>query len=201
VFNDFALMMLMMWPIIPMALIQLHLVPSFWRKIGLWTYLVVLLEWLPVAYIIRSLQDVLLQHEFYVPTPIIVIGVFLVVGGIVLHGWTAKLLGIKATVGYTELKPDDDVNNDNLVMSGPFSVVRHPSYGAHSLIFVGTFLMTGVIAVGITALIDFLIAYFVTMDLEEREPMERFGNQYNDYKRKVPKFFPKIGVHNNRDRD
>ncbi len=183
-----------------MALIQLHLVPSFWRKIGLWTYLVVLLEWLPVAYIIRSLQDVLLQHEFYVPAPIIVIGVFLVVGGIVLHGWTAKLLGIKATFGYTELKPDDDVNNDNLVMSGPFSVVRHPSYGAHSLIFVGTFLITGVIAVGVIALIDFLIAYFVTMELEERELMERFGNQYNDYKRNVPKFFPKIGAQKDIDR-
>ena len=183
-----------------MALIQLHLVPSFWRKIGLWTYLVVLLEWLPVAYIIHSLQDVLLQHKFYIATPIIFIGVFLVVCGIVLHGWTAKLLGIKATVGYTELKPDDDVNGDNLMMSGPFSVVRHPSYGAHSLILVGTVLITGVVAVGITVLIDFLIAYFVTIELEERELMERFGNQYTEYKRKVPKFFPKIGVHGDRDR-
>jgi hypothetical protein len=28
-FNELALMMLMMWPAIPMVLIQLHLVPSF----------------------------------------------------------------------------------------------------------------------------------------------------------------------------
>jgi len=194
-FNELALMMLMMWPAIPMFLIQLHLVPSFWRKLGLWTYLVWLLEWLPIAYVIRSLQDLLLQSEISVTSPIIAIGVFFVIAGIVLHAWTAKLLGIKATVGYTELKPEDDVNDASLIMSGPFSVVRHPSYGAHSLILVGTFLITGVIAVGIIALIDLLIAYFVTMELEERELVERFGDQYKKYRMKVPKFFPKIGVH------
>lgn len=192
-FNELALMMLSMWPAIPMFLIQLHLVPSFWRKLGIWTYLVWLLEWLPIVYVIRSLQDVLLQHEIQVTSPIIAIGVFFVIAGIVLHSWTAKLLGIKATVGYTELVPEDDVNNDNLIVSGPFSVVRHPSYGAHSFILVGTFLITGVVAVGIMAIIDLLIAYFVTMELEERELVERFGDQYNEYRKKVSKFFPKIG--------
>jgi protein-S-isoprenylcysteine O-methyltransferase Ste14 len=192
-FNELALMMLMMWPAIPMILIQLHIVPSFWRKLGVWTYLVWLLEWLPIAYIIRSFQDVLLQSEINVNLAIIVIGVLFVVGGITLHAWTAKLLGIKSTIGYTELKPEDDANNGKLIMSGPFSVVRHPSYGAHSLILVGTFLITGIIAVGIMTLIDLLIAYFVTMELEERELLERFGEQYEKYRMQIPKFFPKIG--------
>jgi protein-S-isoprenylcysteine O-methyltransferase Ste14 len=35
------------------------------------------------------------------------------------------------------------------------------------------------------------IAYFVTTELEDRELTERFGNQYQEYKKKVPKFFPK----------
>lgn len=191
-FNELALMMLMMWPGIPMILIQLHLVPSFWRRLGIWTYLVWFLEWLPIAYGIRSLQDVLLKNEIPVSLPVIVIGVFFVFAGIILHTWTAKLLGIKATVGYTELKPEADENNGSLVISGPFSVVRHPSYGAHSLVLVGTFLITGIIAVGIMTLIDLLIAYFVTMELEERELLERFGDQYEKYRMKVPKFFPKI---------
>lgn len=192
-FNDLALMMLMMWPAIPIILIQLHTVPSFWRKLGVWTYLVWLLEWLPIAYVVYSFQDVLLQSEIHVNSAIIVIGIFFVVGGITLHAWTAKLLGIKSTIGYTELKPGDDANNGKLIRSGPFSVVRHPSYGAHSLILVGTFLITSIIAVGIMALIDLLIAYFVTIELEERELLERFGEQYEKYRIKVPKFFPKIG--------
>ncbi len=120
-----------------------------------------------------------------------VLGAISVAAGLVLHAWTAKLLGIKATIGYAELKTQND--KQNLMTSGPFSVVRHPSYVAHTLIFVGIFMITGVIAVGITALADFLIAYFITMELEERELIHRFGNQYREYQMRVPKFFPKIG--------
>jgi protein-S-isoprenylcysteine O-methyltransferase Ste14 len=186
-------MMLMMWPGIPMVLIQLHSVPSLWRKLGVWTYLIWLMEWLPIAYVIRSLQGVLLQSEITFNSAIVALGVSSVIAGILLHTWTAKLLGIKSTVGYTELKPEDDANKGTLITSGPFSVVRHPSYVAHSLILVGTFLITGITAVGIIALIDLLIAYFVTMELEERELLERFGDEYKEYRMKVPKFFPKIG--------
>jgi protein-S-isoprenylcysteine O-methyltransferase Ste14 len=109
-----------------------------------------------------------------------------------LHAWTAKLLGIKATIGYTELKPDKDTENQPLITSGPFSVVRHPSYWAHTMIITGTFLITGVIAVGIIVLIDLMITYFITTELEDRELIERFGNQYREYQKKVPKFFPKL---------
>jgi protein-S-isoprenylcysteine O-methyltransferase Ste14 len=38
---------------------------------------------------------------------------------------------------------------------------------------------------------DFAITYFVTIGLEDRELVERFGKQYREYRRKVPKFFPK----------
>jgi protein-S-isoprenylcysteine O-methyltransferase Ste14 len=47
------------------------------------------------------------------------------------------------------------------------------------------------VAVGIIALIDLSITYFVTTELEDHELTERFGDQYQEYKKKVPKFFPK----------
>jgi protein-S-isoprenylcysteine O-methyltransferase Ste14 len=189
-FRELALMMLTMWPLIPLFLIQLHLAPNFWRRLGVWTYLVVFLEWLPVACAVSLWQEAILQHEVLTTPPILVLGVILVIAGFVLHAWTAKLLGIKATIGYAELKPQND--EQNLITSGPFSVVRHPSYVAHTLIFVGIFMITGVIAVGITALTDFLIAYFITTELEERELIQRFGNRYRKYQMRVPKFFPKL---------
>ncbi len=190
-FRELALMMLTMWPSIPLFLVQLHLAPDFWRRLGVWSYLVVFLEWLPAAYAIYLWQEVILRHEVRIPAPVLVLGAISVAAGLVLHAWTAKLLGIKATIGYAELKTQND--KQNLMTSGPFSVVRHPSYVAHTLIFVGIFMITGVIAVGITALADFLIAYFITMELEERELIHRFGNQYREYQMRVPKFFPKIG--------
>lgn len=191
-FNDFALMMLMMWPYIPMFLIQIHYATNFWRKIGVWTYFVILLEWFPVAYILYSWQTVILQYVVAIALPMRVLGGLLIVAGIVLHSWTAKILGIKATISYTELKPETPEKAENLITAGPFSVVRHPSYWAHTSILTGTFLITGVIAVGVVALIDLVITYFVTTELEDRELAKRFGKQYIDYKNKVPKFFPKL---------
>lgn len=190
-FNELAMMMVMMWPLIPMFLIQIHFATNFWRKIGLWTYFVVFLEWLPIAFALYLWQEAILQYETVITAPILILGVGAEVAGIALHAWTAKLLGIKATIGYTELKPDKDTENQPLITSGPFSVVRHPSYWAHTMIITGTFLITGVIAVGIIVLIDLMITYFITTELEDRELIERFGNQYREYQKKVPKFFPK----------
>ncbi|HJX24399.1 MAG TPA: isoprenylcysteine carboxylmethyltransferase family protein [Candidatus Bathyarchaeia archaeon] len=125
-------------------------------------------------------------------TPFLVLGIILIAAGIALHTWTAKLIGIKATIGYTELKPDVQSEKQSLIISGPFSVVRHPSYWAHTAIITGVFLITGIIAVGIIALMDLAITYFITTTLEDQELVERFSSQYREYQRRVPKFFPKF---------
>ena len=79
-----------------------------------------------------------------------------------------------------------------LVTSGPFSVVRHPSYWALTAIITGFFFITGVIAVAIIAAIDLAITYFITTMLEDQELVGRFGSQYIEYQLRVPKFFPKL---------
>jgi protein-S-isoprenylcysteine O-methyltransferase Ste14 len=190
-FSEFAMMMVMMWPLVPLFLIQIHYATNFWRKLGVWTYFVVFLEWLPIAYAAYLWQAAILQYEVSIATPFRVLGVVAIAAGIALHTWTAKLLGIKATIGYTELKPDKDTKSQSLITSGPFAVVRHPSYWAHTLIIMGTFMITGVVIMGIIAIIDLAIAYFVTTELEDRELIARFGSQYREYQTKVPKFFPK----------
>lgn len=184
-------MMIAMWPVIPMFLIQLHGAPGFWRKIGVWTYTVVFLEWLPIAWGIMFFRDFLLQFEIPFPEAVFFFGVLFVVGGVLLHSWTAKLLGIKATLGFTEIKPNSQVTC-KIVVSGPFSVTRHPSYWAHTFILLGTFLISGIISVGVIVIIDLLIAYFITIELEEKELVQRFGDDYKEYKKQVPKFFPRF---------
>jgi protein-S-isoprenylcysteine O-methyltransferase Ste14 len=190
--NELAMMMVSMWPFVPMFLIQVHFATGFWRKLGLWTYLIVFVEWLPIAFVVYAFRETVLAYEVTVTVPFIVLGVVAVLAGVALHAWTAKLLGIKATMGYMELKPEPDKNKRRIIMSGPFGVVRHPSYWAHTLIILGIFLITGTVAVAILALVDFLIAYFVTAELEERELIGRFGEEYREYQARVPKFFPKL---------
>ena len=191
-FNQLAMMMVMMWPAIPMFLIELHLAVNFWRKLGVWTYLTMILQWVPIALVLYLLQGTILHYEIELGTPFLVFGILLIAAAVALHGWTAKLIGIKATIGYTELKPDISSEKRSLITSGPFSIVRHPSYWAHTAIMTGIFLITGIVAVGIIALIDVAITYFVTTKLEDQELVERFGNQYREYQKRVPKFFPKV---------
>jgi len=191
-FDDFGLMMITMWPAIPMFLIQLHGATRFWKKIGVWTYFVIFLEWLPIAYVIQTNQNFFLQFQIDVSTIVVIFGFSFIAAGIVLHSWTAILLGLKATIGYTELEKVESSADSELIVSGPFSIVRHPSYWAHTAILFGTFLVSGFIFVGILTFIDFLIAYVITMELEDKELVERFGAEYQEYMKQVPKFFPKI---------
>jgi len=184
-------MMVMMWPAVPMFLIELHFTINFWRKLGVWTYFAVLLQWGPIAYVLYLLQGAILYYRIALGIPFLVLGIILIIAGFTLHGWTAKLIGLRATIGYTEIKPDTQSEKNGLVTSGPFSVVRHPSYWAHTAIVTGIFFMSGIIVVGIIALIDLAITYFVTTTLEDQELVKRFGNQYREYQKRVPKFFPK----------
>jgi len=192
VFDQLALMMVMMWPAIPMFLIELHFATNFWRKLRGWTYFAVILQWIPIAIVLYLLQGAILHYEVMLGIPFLVFGIILILAGAVLHAWTAKLIGIKATIAFTELKPDISTENQRLVVSGPFSVVRHPSYWAHTAIITGIFFVTGIIALAIIAVVDLAITYFITTTLEDKELVERFGKQYREYQKKVPKFFPKF---------
>ena len=56
--------------------------------------------------------------------------------------------------------------------------------------FAGVFLITGVIATGIITLLDIIIINTVVIPLEDRELVERFGEEYRRYQERVPAFFP-----------
>jgi protein-S-isoprenylcysteine O-methyltransferase Ste14 len=176
-----------LWPLIPVFFLQVHSKPSFWIKLGAYTYLVVLLEMLPIMTIVIIFQGLLLGREFAVGS-LIALGVLFFVPGVLLNLWTAKLLGWRSLIAYSELKPQ--VRSMDPVEVGPFTRVRHPTYLAHTLIFVGPFLVTGFAGVGALALIDFVTSYFLIIPLEERELTARFQGAYRRYQKRVPKFYP-----------
>jgi protein-S-isoprenylcysteine O-methyltransferase Ste14 len=108
--------------------------------------------------------------------------------GIGLLSWIVKHLGWRGLIAYSELKPQ--IASQKLITNGPFSVVRHPTYLAHTLMFVGIFLMTGFVGTGLLALLDFITSCFVITPMEERELSVRFGDEYRTYKEEVPRFLP-----------
>jgi protein-S-isoprenylcysteine O-methyltransferase Ste14 len=182
-----ALSALVVWPVIPLFWIPLHAAPGFFRKLGIITYLMPPLTWLPVAYLIYKGRSVLIHYRIGMPFVVQIAGVLLLFLGLLLHIWTGRLLGIWGLIGLPEVSPKI---KGELVARGPFGLVRHPTYLAHTSIFLGVFLVTGVIAVGFLALLDFAAVNVAIIPLEERELIARFGSTYEEYMKRVPRLFP-----------
>jgi protein-S-isoprenylcysteine O-methyltransferase Ste14 len=187
--NDIlAIMTLMFWPVIPLFWIPVHVAVRFFRRPGLAVYLLPIFTWLPLAFLIYRHRDFLLQFKITLPFPCAIIGWGLLISGTLLHIWTARLLGLWGIIGVPELSGRVE---EHLAAEGPFSMVRHPTYLAHTLMFSGVFLITGSLTVGIVAVIDCIVVNSVIIPLEERELADRFGEEYASYKKKVPsQFFP-----------
>ncbi len=182
----------MLWPLVPLYWIPVHAFPKIFRKIGLFTYIVPLITWLPVAYLIYQQRSFLLQHKILFPVPVTLFGTAVFVCGALLQIWTGKLLRLSGLIGVPEVSQE---TKGRFVAEGPFLVVRHPTYLSHTLMFSGVFLTTGVIAVGVSAIIDLAVVNLVVIPLEEEELITRFGNEYLMYRERVPRYLPAIRSH------
>ena len=184
-----ALAALIIWPVIPLFWIPVHGAPQFFKRLGIMTYIMPLITWLPVAFLVYLGRAFLLHYKIDLPAIIQIIGILLLLTGALLHIWTGKLLGIWGLMGLPEVSPK---MKGELVEKGPFALIRHPTYLAHTMIFLGVFLMTGVIAVGVVTLLDCTAVNIAIIPLEERELLARFNKSYKEYMGKVPRLFPRL---------
>lgn len=95
------------------------------------------------------------------------------------------------SVKETSLKVAETHRAEKVVSSGLYSVIRHPQYFGGILAHIGIcFLLSSfysLITTPIVILLNFLISW-----KEEKELIKEFGNEYEDYKKKVPMFLPKL---------
>ncbi|MFN3396059.1 MAG: methyltransferase [Thermodesulfovibrionales bacterium] len=186
--NLLAFLTILVWPVVPLFWIPVHGLSRFFKRIGLLTYIMPPLTWIPIAYLIFKYKEPLLNFRYEMPVIINIAGLFFTILGTLLHLWTGKLLGLRGLMGIPEVSKKLE---SRLVSEGPFKIIRHPTYLAHTILFFGIFLLTEVITVGILTIIDFLIVNLVIIPLEEKELSERFRNIYSEYRNKVRyRFFP-----------
>lgn len=167
---------------IPLFWLPIHIYPQFFRKLGIFTYIMPLITFSLISLIVFDYRDYILIHTVQFPSLLNFIGLLIFLLGLILHVWTAKLLSLWGLIGVPEILPK---KNSRLITSGPFLVIRHPTYLAHSLIFFGAFIWTEFIALGVLAILDFLTVNAFVIPFEERELLRRFGYLYEEYKQKV----------------
>jgi protein-S-isoprenylcysteine O-methyltransferase Ste14 len=95
------------------------------------------------------------------------------------------------SVKVTTLKVAETHRTEKVVSSGFYSVIRHPQYFGGILAHIGiTFLLSSLFSLLSTPVI-ILLNYLISWK-EEKELMKEFGKEYEEYKQKVPMFFPKL---------
>jgi protein-S-isoprenylcysteine O-methyltransferase Ste14 len=174
--------------LVPLFWIPVHCLTPYFRKLGVLTYILPALTWLPIAWLVYSCRALILRFTVDMPWALRGVGVLTFIVGMLLQLWTLRLLGAAGIMGLPEVT---HLVEGGIVTAGPFSVIRHPTYASHTIMYAGVFLITGVIAVGIITVADLLIVNVLVIPLEDRELIRRFGDDYRNYKERVPAFFPR----------
>lgn len=80
-----------------------------------------------------------------------------------------------------------------LAKTGPYALVRHPQYTGIFLALFGEGVVHWPTVFSLTAFPIIVIAYVLLARKEERQVIEQFGEEYRQYQRHVPMFWPRRG--------
>lgn len=123
----------------------------------------------------------LISKDFYsVPVALRVFGIVVFFIGLFIIFW-----------GSYSLRKAVFVPENKLIARGPFAYVRHPMY-------LGGIIGAFGLAVFAGSLLGLVYSFFLAVvlshiaDAEEEELEMRFGREYVEYKKKVPKLFPHL---------
>jgi protein-S-isoprenylcysteine O-methyltransferase Ste14 len=172
---------------IPLYWFVVHPQVKFWRSHSRAAYIVGLsCSWLPVTAAMIVFHRKLLRSGWPSAGDIIV-GLAL----IIFEGWifwrVHHDLGTARLVGKTELSGAGQIEH-----GGIYSRVRHPRYTASFLAILGACFLAGTYAMWLVSAV-WLVLMLVAISFEEREMRARFGVEYADYCKRVPRFFPLVG--------
>jgi protein-S-isoprenylcysteine O-methyltransferase Ste14 len=123
--------------------------------------------------------------------PILILGF-----GIIL--WAGRTLSLRRAMG-KELFLDK--SESKLITGGPYAYVRNPLYFGVLVCFLGWFLLLRLTPLGFLTVI-FAFHFYGVAKWEEGELKRRFGQEYTEYAKQVPLFFPRFrrtGENKNKD--
>ncbi|MCX5712308.1 MAG: isoprenylcysteine carboxylmethyltransferase family protein [Candidatus Omnitrophica bacterium] len=110
-----------------------------------------------------------------------------------IAGMLIMLLGITFRAASRGFKSEHSGSGKSLVVSGPYSIVRNPMYLGISCIALGVILIMFQWWV-LVVFAGFFISRYITLIYKEEKLLKSsFGQQYDDYQKKVPRLIPNLG--------
>jgi protein-S-isoprenylcysteine O-methyltransferase Ste14 len=167
-----------------------HPLVGFWRKVGVArTYWILIPPMLVMAAVVFYLRAPIMAVEFGMAWPLAVPGLFLFAMGIWIDKRAKEHLKFRVLAGVPELRAADE--EGRILRDGIYGRVRHPRYLGIMVSVLGTSLITNYLVMYLVAAFTVVGIYGVVL-LEERELLERFGDEYRRYQASVPRFMPRF---------
>ena len=162
-----------------------------WRRLGpIRTYLTVLPPVVAVGAMLFRIRGRLLGADLGMNWTLIAIA--LVLYGVVtwLESQYWEQLSIPTVIGIPELSRAEH-RKGKLLKEGAYRTVRHPRYLSAGIGVVANALIINHVGMYVLILLLFP-AGFVMLMFEERELVDRFGEEYRQYQREVPQIVPRF---------
>ena len=114
------------------------------------------------------------------------LGIVIIILGIIVRQWSIAVLGrfFSPTIGVQE--------GQKVVETGPYRLVRHPSYTGVLLILVGVGLAFQSLAAILVILLMFSVAYGHRINEEEEVLVSELGEEYVKYMKRTKRLIPYI---------
>ena len=176
----------------PQALIYwliIHPFVDLWRRVGKgMTYTVLIVMYVACGYLLWSVRGPLLAVEYGTNQWLWLPALAFYVAAEWIQVRIKKLLTFKIMAGLPEL--DRSGKGGKLLDTGHYARIRHPRYLAVTLGTVAWALFANYLAVYV--IIPLLVIGLVAIAwFEERELVERFGEEYVQYRSSVPMIIPR----------
>jgi len=143
----------------------------------------------------------LFKYRSYTPIPFVILmiayqqsnvwslplGLLIAVCGELIRLWAVSWAG-------SETRTTGKVGGTYLVINGPYAHVRNPLYVGNILIYFGLGIMSFALFpyLQIIALAFFIFQYHEIIKEEEGFLREKFGNDFDEYYKNVPRIFPRL---------
>ncbi len=169
----------------------IHPLARFWRRRGpATTYLAVGAAAALIASGLFRWRNSLLREEFGFSYPLTLVAIACAVVAILIERQYRRHLGIATLLGLPEVA---EGRASKLITEGIYGRIRHPRYLGILFEISAFALFANYLAAYVVVVAAFPLLHLIVL-CEERELLDRFGDEYERYAKRVPRYFPKLGL-------
>ena len=187
-FLPLAQLLVVFYPGVLVFWLVMHTRIEHWRKVGKRAFWIASLGWPATAVPLIYFREEVFSAQWQPREGIVSLGIVTLVVSAILARKAGTKIPLRTLIGLPELEPQK--NRQPLIHDGIYSRTRNPVYLAHWLIIFSAAAISGFAANWVLFAVDCIVLPMM-IRAEERELLNRYGSEFADYMRRVPRFFPK----------